>query len=119
VLAWAGCTLQGSCSVRAVSRPAGGAFGVPLKLGSIDSSQAPEVTMSSTGGALVGWIDHGQVRVAAHDPRRSRFGSPVTIAGSTLASDLALAFGPKRNALAAWTQGDLAPELMGAAYSAQ
>ena len=68
---------------------------------------------------LVGWVRGGQP-VAAVAPRTGSgagFGSPATLSTSTYALNVTVAFGPRRQALAAWSQGTLAPSIVGAAYT--
>ncbi len=60
---------------------------------------------------------------AGTSPARSpsapaRFGAARVISHTSLASDLALAFGPAGEALAAWTQGTIAPTVDAAVYRA-
>ncbi len=138
VISWEQCMSAGACSVLAASRPAGGRFAPPQQLGAVDPSQSPVATISPAGEALIGWIRLGQVLIAARAPSSSssvslssspsppprspspppRFGGARVISHTNLASDLALAFGPTGEALAAWTQGTLAPSIDGAVYRA-
>ncbi len=50
-----------------------------------------------------------------HD-RATRFGAPHTVSATNYATDLQIAFGPARTALATWTQGTLGQAVMGAVY---
>jgi hypothetical protein len=117
VVAWKACDATPSCSVRAALRRAGQRFGAPVRLGAIDADQDPAAAISSSGSALVGWIDNGHVLAAARSPRARAFAAARLVSGTSYAADLALAFGPTGQALAAWTQGTFAPDLVGAAYS--
>jgi hypothetical protein len=117
VLAYDGCSGSGACVARAAARRAGRPFGTALYLGSVDASQAVAAAISSKGQALVGWIEGGHVVAAAHALRAARFGSARVVAGTLYAADLALAFGPGRDALAAWTQGTVQPVIAGANFS--
>jgi hypothetical protein len=116
-VAWKACGSTGACIVRASLRPAGARFGTTQRLGSIDASEAPAVTVSPTGEALIGWVHSGHVVAASGEPRDHRFGSAHTVSTTTFATDLTLAFGPSGNALAVWTQGTFAQVVMGAIYS--
>lgn len=118
VIAWQECTSAGSCSVRAALRAAGSRYGAPVRLGAIDATEAPVATISTSGEALVGWIAGGQVHVAEHRGSGSRFGAARIFPDGGLASDLALSFGPGREAIAAWTQGIAAPQVVEALYRA-
>jgi len=53
-------------------------------------------------------------RVGIRRTAAGRFDAPVTVSSTNLAADVTLAFGPRGEALAAWTQGTLASSLMGA-----
>ncbi|MGI8903289.1 MAG: hypothetical protein ACR2IP_06465 [Solirubrobacteraceae bacterium] len=120
VLAWKGCTSTGECSVRASLRPPRGGFARPIRLGAIDASQSPTATVAPNGETLLGWISGGRVLVADRRAGAARFGAPRVVSGSraSSASDLALAFGPARQAIAAWTEGILGPTVEGAVYRA-
>jgi hypothetical protein len=116
VIAFDGCSTTGACVARAAVRRAVDNFGRPQWLGPIDPSQAVAATISARGEALVGWVNGGHVLAAARGVHSRAFG-PVRIVSSTnYASDLTLAFGPGRDGLAAWTQGTLAPIVVGAPY---
>jgi hypothetical protein len=117
VLAYDGCSDSGLCVARAAARQAGRPFGGALYLGAVDPSQAVATAISSQGQALVGWIDGGHVLAAAHQLRAARFGRPRVVSGTMYAADLTLAFGPGRAALAAWTQGTVAPVVAGAVFT--
>jgi hypothetical protein len=114
VVAWKTCDVFASCSVRAASRGAGGRFGTPQRLGTIDASQAPAAAVAPDGKALVGWISGGHVLFAGRPSAGGRFGSPTTVSSTTQGYDLTVAFGPASHALAAWTEGTLAPRVVGA-----
>ncbi len=117
VLAYDGCSDSGACVARAATRRAGSVFGGALYLGSVDPSQSVATAISSQGQALVGWIDAGHVLAAAHQLRAARFGRARVVSGTSYAADLTLAFGPGRDALAAWTQGTVDPVIAGAAFT--
>lgn len=119
VLAWKACAAKSDrCTVRVASGSAGGRFGAPLALGAIDATQAPAVAVAANGEALAGWIRHGRVLASERRSATTGFGSPRAISRGGYAADLALAFGPKGEAIAAWTQGTLFPDLLGATYRA-
>jgi hypothetical protein len=118
-LAWKACGGSGDCQLRDSLRPANGHFSAVQRLGSIDASESPAVTVSPAGQALLGWIRDGHVLAAQARSGAHRFGSTRTVSATTFATDLSLAFGPSGQALAAWTQGTLAQAVMGAVYSAR
>jgi hypothetical protein len=114
-IAWKSCTAGGSCSVATTVRGAHGQFGaVSGRLGAIDASEAPAVTVGPRGQVLVGWVRGGKPLASESAAGRGRFGTPKVLASSTFASDLTVAFGPRSQALAAWTQGTLNPSIVGA-----
>jgi hypothetical protein len=116
-LSWKGCTVTGICGVRAVVRRARGLFGVVARLPAIDPSQTPAVAMSPRGLSLVAWIARGHV--FATQAARDGFGRTRIVSPTSYAADLTLAFGPKTQALAAWTQGTLNQSVMGALFNAR
>ena len=116
-LAWKACDSTGDCSVRAVVRPARGHFSPVAALPAVDASQTPAVTVSSRGVALIAWIQSGHVLAAQASPRSTRFGAAHVVSITNFAADLTLAFGPGRQALAAWTQGTLNQSVIGAVFS--
>jgi hypothetical protein len=118
VAAWRSCTRAGSCSVRAAVRSAGRGFGASQRLGAIDPGQSPAIAVSRGGDGLVGWIAGGHVLAAERRPGAGRLGSPRTVSSTTFAANLAIAFGGGGGgqALAAWTQGTLAPDVVGAVF---
>jgi hypothetical protein len=118
VLAWDACDTAGTCSVRAVQRRAGERWGSSQQLHSIDASQGPAAAISSGGLGLVAWVSSGHVLASSHTRRGARFGRTRTVSTTNFASDLTLAFGPAKTALAAWTQGTFQPDVVGAAYGA-
>jgi hypothetical protein len=117
VLSWQSCAGSSSCAAVAALREARQHFGAPEQLGSVDPSQAPAPAISSNGEALVGWISGGRVLTAATGAPGGSFGNPVTVSSATDAADLTLAFGPGRQALAAWTEGVVAPVVEAAGFS--
>jgi hypothetical protein len=116
VIAWQACETTGACSAFAALRRAGHTYGPPVRLGPIDSSQAPAATVSAGGEALVGWIAGGAVHIANHRRPGSSFGAARVVSRTSLASDLALAFGPGE-AIAAWTQGTLSQSVDEAVFN--
>ncbi len=116
VIAWRSCTATPSCTVRAVVRTAGGRFGQPVSVGAVDASQDPVAAISARGEVLVGWIIGGQVAATTRTRGASGFTAARIVSSTNDASDLALAFGPGSEALAAWTEGTSAPQLTGAVY---
>ncbi len=117
IITWKLCGSSGTCTVAAAVRRRGGQFGAAQNLGSIDPGQSPVAAVASDGDSLVGWISSGQAYVAERRPSDSRLGARRAVSSTTYASNLALAFGPGRTALAAWTQGTLAPDVVGAVFS--
>ena len=116
VIAWKACTWSEACSVRAVVRSGGKSFGRPLRLGSIDATEAPTVAFSSSGDALAGWIGAGHVLAAELRPRATRFLNAHVVSSTIYATNLSLTFGPAGAAIAAWSQGTLAPDVVGAVF---
>ena len=116
VLAWKACTWSATCSVRAVVRLGGKSFGRPARLGSIDATEAPAIAVSSGGDALAGWISGGHVLAAELRPHATRFLGAHVVSSTTFAANLALTFGPAGEAVAAWSQGTLAPDVVGAVF---
>lgn len=117
VLAWKACTGAGDCQLEASVRPARGSFGQPVGLGAIDPGQSPAAAIGSGGRALVGWTSSGHVLAAAGDARAARFARAQLVSATNYAADLVIAFAPGGlEALAAWTQGTLAPDVVGAVW---
>ncbi|HUO73525.1 MAG TPA: hypothetical protein VMU39_22340 [Solirubrobacteraceae bacterium] len=116
VLAWKGCTVAGTCVVRAALRNRGGGFTAPQLLGPADGSQVPAAAMGPGGQPVVGWIAHGHVLAAAGGAGARRLGAAKLVANTNYAADLSLAFNPLGQALATWTQGTLAQSVIGARY---
>ncbi len=117
VVSWKACRSSNACTAMAAIRRRGGQFGAALSLGSIDPGQLPVAAVASDGDSLVGWISGGQAYAAERTPSGSRLGPRRAISSTTYASNLALSFGPGRTALAAWTQGTLAPDVVGAVFN--
>jgi hypothetical protein len=115
-VAWKICGSDGSCTLHVSARGAKGIFSQPVSLGSIDPSQTPSLSVSPNGEALVGWLRLGHPVAAVSQPASTRFGPTQVLSPTTYALDLAVSFGPKREGLAAWTQGTLAPSVVAAAY---
>jgi hypothetical protein len=116
VLAWKTCTPSGSCTVRAIVRAPGRRFTGPVRVGLIDGEESPVAAVSPSGDALLGWIDNGHVLAVELPPGATRF-SPVHVVSHTnYADNLALSFSSSGDAIATWSQGTLAPEIVGAFY---
>ncbi|MGI8428416.1 MAG: hypothetical protein ACR2OB_03720 [Solirubrobacteraceae bacterium] len=115
-LAWKTCTRSARCTVRVAARRAGGPFGASRSPGTIDPAQTPVVALAPDGAVLVGWIRHGKVFASVAGSPGAGFTSPHRISAGNYAHELALAFGPKRAAIAAWTEGTRSPSLEGAVY---
>lgn len=111
--AWQSCTGSDTCTVQAAGRPANGAFGSARTLGAIDAYQSPMLTVSPAGQVVTVWVRGG------HPVASVGFGSPSVLSSTTFATDPTVAWGPKRVALAAWTQGTLNPSVVAAAYLAR
>jgi hypothetical protein len=109
-LAWQSCVTADECTVQVAGRPAKGLFRSTQTLGAIDPYQAPSLTLSPRGRVLVGWVRGG------HPVASVGFGSPSVLSSTTFATASTVVFGPKSEALAAWTQGTLNPSVVAAAY---
>jgi len=114
--AWKVCARNGSCTLDAALRRPRASFGAPLSLGRIDASQTPALAVGASGEVLLGWVRLGHPVVAPSSPRSVRFGAARVLSPTVYAADLTLAFGPAREAIAAWTQGTLAPSVVADAY---
>lgn len=114
---WEVCVSNGSCTLDASLRRPGGSFATPLSLGPIDPSQTPAVIVGRSGEVLAGWVWRGHPVVAVRSPRSGRFGAPRDLSSTPYATDLTLAFGPGRQAIAAWTQGTLSPSVVGDVFT--
>ncbi len=117
-VAWESCTSAGSCTVRAATRGPNGHFGHGALLGLIDASQTPSVAVGPSGQVIVGWVRAGHPVAAVGSASSGRFGAPHVLSATTFALDLTAAFGPRRDALVAWTQGTLNPSVVAADYRA-
>ena len=114
-ISWESCTFSDSCSVTVAMRPAASTFQGARTLGALDPSQAPALAVGPAGQVLLAWIRGGQpIAATASSPKHS-FGATVTLSPSRYAGEIAAAVGPRRRALAAWTQGTLNPSLVAAA----
>ncbi len=116
LLAWKACSPSGTCSVREALRRVNHRFTGQTRLGSIDPAEVPTASLSGSGAGLVGWIDQGHVLAAAVRPGAARFAGRHTISDTNFGADLDLGFGPTGAAIAVWSQGTLAPEVIGAVY---
>ena len=74
------------------------------------------MAFSSSGDALAGWIGSGHVLAAELRPRATRFLSAHVVSSTIYAANLSLTFGPAGAAIAAWSQGTLAPDVVGAVF---
>jgi hypothetical protein len=115
-VAWKICRRDGSCTLHVSARGVKGIFSQPVSLGSIDPSQTPSLSVSPNGEALLGWVRLGHPVAAVSQPASARFGPTQVLSPTSYALDLAVSFGPKREGLAAWTQGTFAPSVVAAAY---
>jgi hypothetical protein len=118
-LVWKACTLLGTCALRDALRAAGGRFAPVQSVGPVDGSQAPAVAISPTGQTLVTWIEHGHVLGASAPRGAADLSAPHVVSATSYAADVSLAFGPRGQALATWTQGTLAQSVVGAVYTAK
>jgi hypothetical protein len=119
VLGWKTCSWSGSCAVQASVRTAGKAFGRPARLGSIDAGEVPALAVGPGGQTLVSWITGGHVLAAYLSPHSTRFGKATTVSSTVYAADVAVAFRSSGQAIAVWSQNTLAPEIVGALFSAR
>jgi hypothetical protein len=122
-IAWKVCPTLSSCTLQAALRRAGGSFAAPASLGSVDPSQTPAIAVGPSGEVLLGWVRLGHP-VAAVSPavpatshRNARFGPARVLSTTVYAANLTLAFGPTHEGIAVWTQGTLAPSVVGDAYT--
>ena len=109
-VAWTSCSTTPSCSVQAAGRPAKGRFGSARTLGAADATASPSLAIAPAGQVVVGWVRGGRPVASAG------FGAPVALSAATDATSIDVAYGPRHAALAAWSQGTLAPSIMGAAF---
>jgi hypothetical protein len=116
VLAWRTCTFSATCAAHVAWRRGRGGFGGASRVGFIDDAEVPTAAVAATGEALVGWIHHGHVMVADLRPRARKFSASHTVSSTDYAADLTIGFGPAGGAIAAWSQGTLAPDVIGAVY---
>jgi hypothetical protein len=117
-VSWASCTAATACATQVAVRGAGGEFGPVRTLGAVDPSEAPASSVGPTGQVLVGWIRGGRPVASVEAAPGRGFGAPTALSSTTFALDIAVSYGPKRRALAAWTQGTLNPSVVGAAFTA-
>jgi hypothetical protein len=116
VLGYEGCSAAGACVARAAVRGARGQFGRPQWLGFADSSEQVATGISSSGEALAGWLDGGQVIASARAASAKRFGRAHVVSSANLGSDLTFGYGPGSTALAVWTEGAATPSVYGASF---
>lgn len=115
---WASCTSAGACSADVAVRRAKRQFGSERALGAIDSDQSPALAVSGRGRALVGWVRGGDPVAAVQARAGGGWDRSRVLSRSGYAYDLAVAAGPRRGGLVAWTQGTLHPSVVAAADSA-
>jgi hypothetical protein len=115
-LSWKGCTVLGSCSVRAVLRPARGRFGAVAQLPAVDASQTPAASVSPSGLSVLVWVQQGHVIATDAGRGAHGFARPQLVSATNYAADIVLAFAPSNKAIASWTQGTLDESLMGASF---
>ena len=118
-LTWSSCTTEARCTVQTAGRGAGAGagFGNPRSLGAIDPAQSPAVAVGARSRVVVGWIAGGHPMAAVAAGPGASFGASSTLSSTLYALNLTVAYGPSRQALAAWTQGTLNPSVVGAAYT--
>jgi hypothetical protein len=115
-VAWKVCRGEESCTVEVATRSSSSRFGRAVTLGVIDPSQSPALAVGRRGQVLLGWVRSGKPVAAVGSAANGRFGAVRVLSGSVYALDVAVAFGPRRDALAAWTQGTLNPSVVAASY---
>jgi hypothetical protein len=119
ILAWKTCdygAVNPTCAVRASLRTAGHGFGAPARIDAIDATESPIAAVSAQGTGMVGWIHAGHVVAAPWRSGSRSLGGRIVISHTTYAADLDLAFAPNGDGLAVWSQGTLAPDVVGAFY---
>jgi hypothetical protein len=117
VAVWSECPpAGGQCVARAARRPARGRFHF-LRLGPIDAGESPQAAVGTSGAAVIGWVRDGHVVARTRSTVSGRLGRALRISGGD-ASELALAFGPAGQAIAAWTQGGVDRSVHAAIYTA-
>jgi hypothetical protein len=117
VLSWKTCSWSGTCAVQVAVRPAGKAFGKPVRLGAIDATDVPAAAVAPGGQALVGWVSGGRPIASYLRPKSTRFGPAVRVSTTTFAAELTVAFRASGQAIAVWSQGTFTPEVVGALFS--
>jgi hypothetical protein len=115
VLSWRTCNASGACAARLATRRHGQPFGRQVRVAAMDGSDVPAAAISRRGQVLVGWVASGHVYAAAGRPG-GRLGAPRLVSATNYAADLTLAFSPAGFAMAVWSQGTLAPDVVGALY---
>lgn len=117
-VSWKSCRPNGSCTVSVAVRGAKSTFGPYSSFGQIDPAQTASVAVGPAGRTIVAWIRSGRPMAAVGSAGNRRFGAVRTLSSRALfASDLTVAYGPRRTAIAAWSQGTLNPSVVGAAYT--
>jgi hypothetical protein len=113
------CRGNGSCSVSAAVRGPHATFSSSRGFGLLDPGQIPAAAVGPRGQVIVAWIRSGRPVAAVGSARSRRFGATRTLSTrAQFSADLVLAFGPGRQALAAWSQGTLNPSLVAVPYTA-
>jgi hypothetical protein len=112
------CRQNGSCTAHAAVRGASKSFGRATSFGAQDPSETPATAVGRHGQVIVGWVRGGRPMAAVGAAASGRFGAARALSDTIFAYDLTVAFGPGRDALAAWSQGTLNPSVVGAAYRA-
>jgi hypothetical protein len=116
LLTWRTCTWSVRCTVRVAVRRAGSRFAGPFRLGTLDAAGMPVAALGPHGDGLIGWIADGHVLASPLPAGSTRPQSAQIVSSTNYAADLTLAFSPSDYAIATWSQGTLAPDVMGAAY---
>lgn len=112
------CRANGSCSSFAAVRGPHATFGAPSGFGLMDPAQSPAVAVGSRGQVIMAWIRSGRPVAAVGSARSRRFGGTKILSSrAQFAADITVAFGPRRQGLAAWSQGTLNPSVVAAAYT--
>lgn len=115
-LAWRSCTSAGTCTVHVAARGPNGRFGNGISLGAIDATQTPALAVGPDGEVIVGWVRAGHPVAAVGSASSGRFSTVHVLSASTYALDVTVGYGPRRDALVAWTQGTLNPSVVAVDY---
>jgi hypothetical protein len=112
------CRQNGSCTAHAAVRGASSSFGRTVSFGALDPSESPATAVGPHGRTIVAWVRGGRPMAVAGAAGTGRFGAAQALSSSLFAYDMTVAFGPGRDAVAAWSQGTLNPSEVGAPYRA-